>query len=219
MATFVLLPGAGSDSWYWHLVEPQLRAAGHDVVAVDLPVDDETAGLDDYVSVAVDAIRGRDDVVLVAQSLSAFVAPVVATIVPVQLLVLVAPMTPAPGESAGQWWDNVGCPPPGPDFDPVHTFLHDVPPDIAEESAAHVRPQAGAFFVAPWPLGSWPPVPTRFVLCRNDRLFPADLQRRLAHDRVGVVPDEIESGHLPALSQPSQLTELFLGYVSTSPDR
>ncbi len=37
MATFVLIPGAGSDSWHWHLVGPELEARGHDVVAVDLP--------------------------------------------------------------------------------------------------------------------------------------------------------------------------------------
>jgi hypothetical protein len=30
MATFVLLPGAGSDSWYWHLVTPRLEALGHE---------------------------------------------------------------------------------------------------------------------------------------------------------------------------------------------
>jgi hypothetical protein len=45
MATFVLIPGAGSDSWYWHLVEPELRKRGYDVVSMDLPCDDDGAGL------------------------------------------------------------------------------------------------------------------------------------------------------------------------------
>lgn len=45
MATYVLIPGAGGAAWYWHRVEPKLRALGHDVVAVDLPGDDESAGL------------------------------------------------------------------------------------------------------------------------------------------------------------------------------
>src|SRR5919106_860592 len=30
MTTYVLIHGAASDSWYWHLVVPQLRARGHD---------------------------------------------------------------------------------------------------------------------------------------------------------------------------------------------
>jgi pimeloyl-ACP methyl ester carboxylesterase len=134
MATFVLLPGAGSDSWYWHLVVPDLEAAGHDVVAVDLPVTDDEAGFPEYADVVVDAIGERKDVVLVAQSLSGFVAPLVAARVPVDLMVLVAAMVPRPGESAGEWWTNTGhARARGLDAsdDPVELFLHDVPDDVA----------------------------------------------------------------------------------------
>ena len=31
MATYVLIPGAGGDAWYWHLVGPLLEAAGIDI--------------------------------------------------------------------------------------------------------------------------------------------------------------------------------------------
>jgi pimeloyl-ACP methyl ester carboxylesterase len=48
MSTFVLIHGAGDVGWYWHLVEAELRARGHDVVAPDLPGDDESQQLDDY---------------------------------------------------------------------------------------------------------------------------------------------------------------------------
>ena len=34
---FVLIPGAGGAAWYWHRVVPELRARGHEAVAVDLP--------------------------------------------------------------------------------------------------------------------------------------------------------------------------------------
>ncbi len=44
MATFVLLPGAAFDSWYWHLIAQELRTSSQDVVAVDLPVDDDASG-------------------------------------------------------------------------------------------------------------------------------------------------------------------------------
>ena len=108
MATFVLLPGAGSDSWYWHLVVPDLEAAGHDVVAVDLPVTDDTAGFPEYADCVVDAIGDRRDLVLVAQSLSGFVAPLVCERVPVDLMILLAAMVPRPGESGGDWWINTG---------------------------------------------------------------------------------------------------------------
>ena len=59
MATLVLIHGAGSDSWYWHLVAPELRDRGHDVVSVDLPCDDDAAGLSDYADVVVDAMVGQ----------------------------------------------------------------------------------------------------------------------------------------------------------------
>jgi pimeloyl-ACP methyl ester carboxylesterase len=51
MATYVLIHGAADSAWYWHLVEPELRKRGHDVVAVDLPCDDDSAGLADYADI------------------------------------------------------------------------------------------------------------------------------------------------------------------------
>jgi pimeloyl-ACP methyl ester carboxylesterase len=92
MATFVLIHGAGDVGWYWHLVEAELRERGHDTVAPDLPCDDDSAGLPEYVDAVVQAIGDRTDLVVVAQSLGAFTAPLVCDRVPVKLLVLVAPM-------------------------------------------------------------------------------------------------------------------------------
>jgi pimeloyl-ACP methyl ester carboxylesterase len=229
MATFVLLPGAGSTSWYWHLVEPELRAGGHDTLAVDLPVGDEGAGLAEYVDTAVAAVDeqvpGGGDLVVVAQSMGAFTAPVLATRVPARMIVLVAPMTPAPHETPGEWWANTGHEqarrdaeaaggPPADDWDPVTMFLHDVPSDVAAESAAHVVEQAGRPFADPWPLDAWPNVPTRFLLCRHDRLFPPPFQRRLAAERLGITPDEMDGGHLPALARPAELAARLLAYAS-----
>ncbi|MHB8448904.1 MAG: hypothetical protein ACYDAQ_00290 [Mycobacteriales bacterium] len=66
-ATFILLHGAGSDSWYWHLVAPRLVQAGDDVLAVDFPVDDDTCGLADYAAAALEQIGFRTGLTLVAQ--------------------------------------------------------------------------------------------------------------------------------------------------------
>src|SRR4051812_47451111 len=103
MSFFVLLPGAGGEAWYWHLVQPRLRALGHDVVAVDLPAADESAGLREYAAVAAEAIGARDDAIVVAQSMAAFI-----TLPPVRQIILVAPMIPAPGETPGEWWEASG---------------------------------------------------------------------------------------------------------------
>jgi pimeloyl-ACP methyl ester carboxylesterase len=223
MSTFVLIPGASSDSSYWHLVGPRLEAAGHDVVAVDLPCDDDRAGLAEYLAVTLEAIGDRADLVVVAQSLGGFTAPLVADRVPVDLIVLVAAMTPAPGEAPGDWWANTaqaeamraaavrdGRDPE--DDDPETLFLHDVPAEAIEETT--VRDQSGTPFEKPWPLAAWPDVPTRFLLCRDDRLFPAEFQRRVVQDRLGFVPDEMDGGHLPALARPVELADRLLAYAA-----
>jgi len=77
MATFVLIHGAGDVGWYWHLVEAELRSRGHDTVAPDLPCDDDSAGLSEYADAVVGAIGDRTGLVVVAQSLGAFTAPLV----------------------------------------------------------------------------------------------------------------------------------------------
>src|SRR5438874_12455012 len=87
-------------------------------------------------------------------------------------------------------------------------FFHDVPPEVAAEVMARgQRAQSGTPFEQPWPLEAWPDVPTRFLLCRDDRFFPADFQRRVVRERLGIVPDEIDGGHLPALARPAELVQ------------
>ena len=211
MATYVLIHGAGGDSWYWHLVSPRLRALGHDAVAVDLPCDDDAAGLCEYAGAVVDAVGDRSEVVLVAQSLAGFTAPLVCDRLPVILMVLVAAMTPRPGESPGDWWANTGHVFPDP-FDPEVIFAHDLPPDLAEASRAHLRAQSNTPFEKPWPLDAWPDVPTKFLLCRDDRFFPAEFQRRVVPERLGIVPDEMPGGHLPALAHPDELVARLEAY-------
>src|SRR5579872_3521608 len=99
MSVFVLVPGAGGAAWYWHRVVPELRARGHEAVAVDLPGPDESAGLPEYADAVVAAVGSQHDTVLVAQSMGGFTAPVACTLTPVRLLILVNAMIPLPGET------------------------------------------------------------------------------------------------------------------------
>lgn len=108
MATLVLIHGGGDVGWYWHLVEHELRRRGHDVVAPDLPCDDDAADLLDYAEAVVDAVGDRRDLIVVSHSYGGFTAPLVADRLPVEVLVLVAGMIPAPGEKPADWWENTG---------------------------------------------------------------------------------------------------------------
>jgi pimeloyl-ACP methyl ester carboxylesterase len=223
MATYALIHGAASDSWYWHLVVPELRARGHDVVAPDLPCDDDSAGLSEYADAVVDAIGDRTDLVVVAQSLGGFTAPLVCERLPVDLMVLVAAMLPQPGERPGDWWANTGFEQArreqaerdgrAIDGDVMVDFFHDVPPQVVAEAFARgERDQSGTPMEKPWALAAWPGVPTRFLLCRDDRFFPAEFMRRVVRERLGITPDEMDGGHLPALAHPQELVERLEAY-------
>jgi pimeloyl-ACP methyl ester carboxylesterase len=216
VATFVLIHGAGDVGWYWHLVAAELTGRGHDVVAPDLPCDDDSAGLSEYADAVLDAVGDRTELVVVAQSAGAFTAPLVAARVPVELLVLVAGLVPAPGEAGRDWWANTGYEPVRGDWsgDVRATFYHDVPPALADEALGRGRAQSDTPSEEPWPLEAWPDVPTRFLLCRQDRLLPAEFLRRVVRERLGIDPDEIDSGHCVALSRPRELAERLEAYLT-----
>jgi len=98
------------------------------------------------------------------------------------------------------------------DGDAIATFYADVPRELAEEALRHSRHQADRPGQEPWPLDAWPDVPTRYLLCTQDRFFPAAWMRGVVRERLGITPDEIESGHCPALSRPAELADRLEAY-------
>ena len=225
MTTFVLIHGGGDVGWYWHLLEAELRARGHDVVAPDLPCEDDSAGLGEYADAVVEAIGERTDLVVVGQSYGGFTAPLVAARLPVDVLVLLAAMIPSPGETPEDWWTNTGYAEAareqaardggrtGSD-DPLVSYYNDVPHALAEEALRRARRESTTAWRTPWPLDAWPDVPTKFVLCRGDHFFPAAFLRRLVAERLGVIADEIPGCHCVALSHPRELAERLVTYIA-----
>jgi pimeloyl-ACP methyl ester carboxylesterase len=222
MASFFLVPGAGGNAWYWHRVTPLLVSAGHECIAVDLPGADETKGLSDYADVVVSAIGSRPDVVLVAQSLGGFTAPLVCARAPVRRLVFVNAMIPLPGETAGAWWKNTGSGDArvqaarrngySPDFDAFTYFLHDVPKEIARDGAKQERRQAESIFREHCRFDAWPDVPIHVISGTEDRFFPIEFQRKIARERLDRDIDEVRGGHLVALSNPMGLVERLCAF-------
>ncbi|MEU4427158.1 alpha/beta hydrolase [Actinoplanes sp. NPDC024001] len=212
--TFVLVPGAGGNAWDWHLVGERLRAHGHEVIGVDLPAADETAGLTRYAQVIAEAAAGARDVVLVAHSMGGLSAPLACDRLPVSALILVNAMIPAPGETGHQWGVATGhgaaVPELSDDFDEDEFFYHDVPPHLAAQARANGRPETSTAFDEPWPLGAWPDVPTRVIAGAADRFFPPDFQARVARDRLGLATETVPGGHFVALSRPDELTARLL---------
>jgi pimeloyl-ACP methyl ester carboxylesterase len=205
-------------------VVPLLKQAKHDAIAVDLPGDDEHAGLDAYADRVLGEIGTRSDVILVAQSLGGFTAPLVCARAAVRGLVFVNAMIPRPGEMAGEWWGNTGWLDARTEaakrsgypaeFDLDTYFLHDVPADVVREGAEHQRPEAKIAFAQPCRFDRWPAVPVHVVVGTADRFFPCDFQKRIARERLSKDVDEVSGGHLVALSNPRGLADLLLGYAN-----
>src|SRR5215467_8471568 len=104
VATLVLIPGAGGHAAYWNRLIPELETRGHVAIAVDIEEDHPSMDLDGFAAVVEAAMGDYTDVILVAQSLGGFTAPMVRK--PVQMIVLVNAMIPLSGESPNEWWGN-----------------------------------------------------------------------------------------------------------------
>ena len=102
MTDFVLVPGAGGiGTPYWRHVTSRLEDAGNHAHVVDLPGEDRDAGLPEYATLIVDAIRNCVAPVVVAQSMGGFSAVMACDQVHAHGLILVNAMVPEPGETPG----------------------------------------------------------------------------------------------------------------------
>ncbi len=82
MARFILVPGAMHGGWCWERIVPLLGAAGHEVLAPDLPGTngDPTPYADDILAQWADFVadlarKGRERAVLVGHSRADFLRP------------------------------------------------------------------------------------------------------------------------------------------------
>jgi pimeloyl-ACP methyl ester carboxylesterase len=222
LATFALIPGAGGASWYWHRVVPLLEEAEHEAIAVDLPGDDAGAGLSVYAERVLQAV-GTREVILVAQSLGGFTAPLVIPRARVRMLLFVNAMIPVPGETAGEWWTNTGWEEArvaaaesggySPSFDLATYFLHDLAPEVVKQGEARERPEADVVFGEPCRFETWPAIPIHVLAGRDDRFFPIEFQRRVARERLHLGVDDLPGGHLLALANPRALADQLLRYL------
>jgi len=205
---------------YWDCVAPVIRSAGHEPIAVDLPGDDRRAGLAAYADIVVRAIDERDDVILVAQSLAGFTAPLVCSRAPVWMVVFVNAMIPKPEETAGAWWGATGAVEAriqaaarrgySAEFDMRTYFLHDVPQDVLRAGPQQPREEAETVFGEPCRFERWPEIPLHVLSGRDDRFFPIEFQRRVARERLEREVEELPGGHLVALSNPQGLADRLL---------
>jgi hypothetical protein len=226
MTTFALVHGAWHDAWCWSRLTPELRALGHEVVAMDLPCDDVAATFETYADVVVEAVEQCDeDLVVVGHSLAGNTIPLVAARRPVRHLVFLCALIPVPGRSlldqlmsgdgmllpgyeeglAGdaqsRWWVD--------DDLATERMYADCSPGDVRSALDHLRPQALASYTAPFALDRIPDTDRSYIVCAADRLVNPAWSRIAAPERLGVEPIELPGSHSPFLSRPSELAALL----------
>lgn len=162
-----------------------------------------------------------------------FSALLVCDRLPVSMLVLVNAMIPRPGESSGQWWDATGQEaamraseagagrPPTRSSIRRRTFSTTCPRHWSTNRGPASGGQSDAVFASMWTPTRWQDVPTQVLIGRDDRLFPATFQRRVARKRLGITADDMPGGHLVALARPVETADRLKGYRTevTAPAR
>ncbi len=224
MSTFVMVHGAFHGAWCWDLLRPELERLGHDVVAMDLPIEDPSAGNVRYAEVVVEAIGDRDDVIVVGHSLGGLTIPLVAAARPVRRLVYLCAFVPLPGHPFSDLFGDEGIFPEIPDGcgpivdegmmswpaeGAIRVLYPDCPPEVAAWAAGKLRRQSRAPHREICPLTALPAVPASVILCRDDMGIGPEWERRTARDRLGTVADELPGGHSPFLSRPGELAAML----------
>jgi pimeloyl-ACP methyl ester carboxylesterase len=221
-----LVHGNYHGAWCWDLLTPELERLGHRVIAVDLPITDPAAAAGEYASAVEAALPAGSDPVIVGHSMAGLVIPLVAARRPVRRLIFLAALLPKPGMTANEQRAAEpidGLVPPqafeftdqgenvwsvGPNT-ARELFFNDVPEEVAGWAFKQLRPQCYNIFGQVTPLAAWPDVPASSIVCRGDRSFNPAWLRTAARERLGVEAVEIDGGHSPFLSRPTELAALI----------
>ncbi len=233
MANFLLIHGAWQGKWVWPAVSAELTMRGHEVHSIDLPgsgADDtpleqvSLAMYADAIARAVKAIGKR--VTLVGHSMGGIAVTAAAEQVADRLarIIYLCAFAPRDGDSLTSLSDLM---PPG-QLPPVQTeadavsaqvrpasrvdtFMQDAPYAVASWAAPQFRPQALAPMVTPVALTGEHvgQLSKSYIVCTRDRAIDPVLQRVMAARAGCGRIKELESGHSPFLSHPTETAEVL----------
>jgi pimeloyl-ACP methyl ester carboxylesterase len=214
----VLIHSTGQGASGWDLVVQELAARDVTTHAVELP-DDDTLRADDFAQLTRDQVGALPSPVVLAHSGSGPLLPATARLLDASHQVWLAAWVPAADasfaadarahldEAFGPGW--VGQDPITDDEAAEHFLYHDCDEDRLRWALSTRRPfyPAAAYDEL---LALVPEIPSTYIVATQDRAIRPEWQRRLARERLGVEPVEIDSGHCPNVSQPRRLAELLV---------
>ncbi len=237
MARYVLVHGAFGGAWCWEPVVPALEAAGHTVVAIDLPGGGDDRTPLEEITLASCAARVCEALtepsILVGYSMGGVVITQAANDRPenVEQLVFVCAFMPANGQSL---LDITKLPEGAGDQIQANVVVSGDPPvaGLGDEAAAFAiyqrctpeqqawaipqrRDQAVAPFATPVQVDDelLARIPRSFVLTLDDNAFTTALQRRMIAEHPCVTVVELDCDHAPYLSATDELADALLSFA------
>jgi len=218
MSLFCLVHGSTQDPSGWNLLVPALKQLGHDTILVDLPTDRPEAGGTEYADRIADSIEG-DDAIVVAHSASGLFLPLVPAKRRVARMIFLAAVIPQIGKSLIDQVrsepdmmnpDWLGKNPIDDDRVAMEFLFHDCSPDVARWAMTTRRlMMARQAMLEVFPLEHWPSVPCSSIVCAADRTIQPAWSRRVARERLGLEPIELDGGHCPHVSRPGALAQVL----------
>lgn len=233
--TFVLVHGAWQGAWVWSTVKANLEKAGNKVVVIELPghgtdtTPPMAASITAYRDRVLEALRSLPGkIILVGHSMGGIVVSAVAESVPdkIQKLVYVAAFVPANGQSlldlAAQDKTSLLGPSIVPSEDGltlgivsdqiVPIFCQDAPAIEKNDMLDHYRPEPAIPFAdkATLTTANFGKVEKVYIHTSLDHAIGIENQTKMADSAHITHTYTLESGHSPFLSQPDDLSKLFL---------
>ena len=236
MSTYVLVHGAYHGAWCYAKVAPLLEAAGHTVIAVDLPGHGDNpvpreqinlAAYVDHVCRIVDAQAAP--VILVGHSLGGITISQVAEERPdkIKTLVFLTAIMPKNGESRADVAARVAenstvAQARVPTDDGLASTVRDdlIKPlfyaDCSDEDIATAKanlvPQASELITAKVRLSEarYGSVPRVFIECLRDGAIPIEMQRQMVAALPCVKVMTLDTSHSPFFSAPQELADHLL---------
>ncbi len=219
----VLVHGAWADGSSWAAVIRRLQAAGHEVVAPQLP---HTSLAEDVAKLRHVLTLQAEPTLLAGHSFGGQVMTALGSDAPnVVGLVYVAAFGLDEGESIGALLGQ-GPPTPAianlqiddqglawlPEGDFLKHFAPDVDPVEARVMCAVQQPLAASTLGDVMATPAWKTLPTWFAVAQHDEVIPPDAERQFAQ-RMGATTVEVDSSHVVMISHPDEITALIQSAV------
>lgn len=219
LPNIVLVHGAWADGSSWSAVIERLQKQGFEVTAPQFAL----ANLSDDVARLRQVLARQDGPTIVAgHSYGGQIMTALGKDAPnVAGLVYVAAFGLDQGESLGKLLAQ-GPPAPAiahlsvdkqgygslPKDDFVNYFASDVDPVKAQVMFAVQQPIGGSAFTEVMGEPAWKALPSWYLVAQSDQAIPADAERLFAK-RMGATVVEVNSSHLPMVSQPDEVAKLI----------